>query len=114
VSRQAYENLKKIESGENRKVGVNCYRIEEEEQAIEFHPVMQEDVDAQLRKLEAVKADRDAGKVQAALDRVLDDARAGRNVMPSVKEAVKAYATVGEITERLVVAFGKFKEPIRF
>jgi methylmalonyl-CoA mutase N-terminal domain/subunit len=34
--------------------------------------------------------------------------------MPAIVEAVKAYATVGEITQRLVGVFGRFREPVRF
>ena len=36
------------------------------------------------------------------------------NVMPAVVEAVKAYATVGEITQQLVGVYGRYREPVRF
>jgi len=42
------------------------------------------------------------------------DARSGANLMPAIVEAVKAYATVGEITQRLVGVFGRSREPVRF
>jgi methylmalonyl-CoA mutase N-terminal domain/subunit len=48
------------------------------------------------------------------LERVLSDARRGVNVMGSVVAAVKAYASVGEITQRLVGVFGRYVEPVRF
>ena len=116
VSRQAYEELRQIESGRIRKVGVNCYRAEEEEQeaAVKLHPYREEDCRAQIEKLERVRDRRDAARVTELLDRVHEDATQGRNVMPSIVKAVKAYATVGEITNRLVEAFGRFQEPIRF
>jgi methylmalonyl-CoA mutase N-terminal domain/subunit len=114
VSRQAYERLRKIESGEIRKVGVNCYQVEEEEPDIEAHPFREEECRAQIEGLRRVRAQRDAERVASSLAAVLEDARAGRNVMPSILRAVKVYATVGEITESLVAAFGRFREPIRF
>jgi len=116
VSRQAYEEFRRIESGQVRKVGINCYRTEQEEEPsdVELHPYREEDCRAQIGKLDRVRARRDAARVTAALDRVHDDAARKRNVMPSIVEAVKAYATVGEITDRLVEVFGRFQEPIRF
>lgn len=114
VSRQAYENVRKIERGEIRKVGVNCFQTEEEEPSIEFHPFRQEDCAKQLERLERVRADRDAEKVAQALGKLVDAAKADANVMPAVMEAVKAYATVGEITSCLVDVYGRYREPIRF
>jgi methylmalonyl-CoA mutase N-terminal domain/subunit len=114
VSRQAYEQLRRIESGEVRKVGVNCFRVEEEKPGVEFHAFKAEDCEAQIGRLNAVRAERDDKRVQATLTRVLGEARAGQNVMPSILEAVKAYASVGEITDRLLEAFGRYREPIRF
>jgi len=114
VSRQAFEHLKRVEAGEVKKVGVNCYRIEEGAPSVEFHAFKAEDCEAQIFKLDAVRAERDTGAVERALGRVLEDARAGRNVMPSITDAVKAYASVGEINDRLLEAYGRFREPIRF
>jgi methylmalonyl-CoA mutase N-terminal domain/subunit len=114
VSRQAYETLRRIESGEIRKVGVNCYQVEEEEPDIQFHPFKDEDCRVQIEMLRQVRAERDNRKVETLLRRVLKEAKAGENVMPSIMEAVKAYATVGEITGSLVESFGRYREPIRF
>jgi len=114
VSAQAYERLKKLERGEIRKVGVNCYRIDEEEPQVEFHPFREEACTRQVGRLNDVRRRRDNAAVDAALRRVLDDAKAARNVMPAVISAVKAYATVGEITQRFVEAYGRYQEPIRF
>ena len=57
---------------------------------------------------------RDAGAVARALERVESDARAGRNLMPAIVYAVKAYASVGEISERMVGVWGRYAEPVRF
>ncbi len=115
VSKQAYERLKKLESGEIRKVGVNCYRTEEDdEQPVELHQFSDDVQTEQVARLSRVRAERNKPAVERALQRVLEDAQAGRNVMPGVIDAVKAYATVGEITYCLVQAYGRYQEPIRF
>jgi len=114
VSRQAYEDRKRLEGGEIRKVGVNCYRIEEEEQQVEFHPFNEKACAEQVERLKATRAKRDNTKVEQLLQKVSADAKADRNVMPGIVEAVKAYATVGEITQALVQVYGRYDEPLRF
>jgi methylmalonyl-CoA mutase N-terminal domain/subunit len=114
VSKQAYEHQKELESGEYRKVGVNCYEIQEDEPEVEMHPYKKEDTDRQVARLNEVKASRD----QAAVDKALADLKAAAegdaNTMPAIMDAVKAYASVGEITAVLTEAFGRFQEPMRF
>jgi methylmalonyl-CoA mutase N-terminal domain/subunit len=114
VSAQAYKRQREIEEGAFRKVGVNCYRTEDKTPEMEFHPYKDDDTRAQVEALTKVRVERDAAKVQAALARVQADARSGANLMPAIMEAVKAYASVGEITNVLVGVFGRFREPVRF
>jgi methylmalonyl-CoA mutase N-terminal domain/subunit len=111
VSRQAYEHLKKVESGQIRKVGVNCCREEEEEPDVAFHPFDEAAYVRQVERLECVRRDE---KVSGALKKVRDDAHADRNVMPGIIDAITAYATVGEITGVLVDVYGRYEEPVRF
>ena len=61
-----------------------------------------------------MRAERDADVVSRCLAQVLSDAQSGANVMPAIVAAVKAYASVGEITRELVKAYGRYREPIRF
>jgi methylmalonyl-CoA mutase N-terminal domain/subunit len=114
VSKQAYEHQKELETGEYRKVGVNCYEIEEDEPEVEMHPYKKEDTDRQIARLNDVKASRD----QAAVDKALADLKAAAegdaNTMPAIMDAVKAYASVGEITAVLTETFGRYQEPMRF
>ncbi len=115
VSAQAYRMQRAIEAGEFRKVGVNCYRIENSEEVdVQMHPYNEEDTRRQVASLEAVRAERDAGLVADALARVRSAAAQGQNVMPAIVEAVKAYASVGEITAELVAVYGRYREAIRF
>jgi methylmalonyl-CoA mutase N-terminal domain/subunit len=112
ISRQAFENLRKLERGEIRKVGVNCYRVEEEEPQVEFHPFSDAACDEQVKRLSRIRAERDDGVVKSALQAVRADAKAGENVMPSVINAIKAYATIGEVTHCLLDVYGRYEEPV--
>lgn len=114
VSKQAYEMAKAVESGAFHKVGVNCYRIEEEERKVEFHPYKEEDAKLQIASLAKIRTERDNARVATCLEAIRAAGRAGRNVVPAIMDAVKAYATVGEMTKVLVDVYGRYKEPIRF
>jgi methylmalonyl-CoA mutase N-terminal domain/subunit len=115
VSAQAYAMQKDIESGKFPKVGVNCYRVnEEEEHDVQMHPYSEEDTQMQIDSLNRIRGERDNAGVKAALSRLGADARAERNVMPAIMQAVKAYASVGEITTQLAEVYGRYQEPIRF
>lgn len=100
------------ENGERHIVAHNIYRngSTEDEQEVEFQrfdPRVQEE---QLARLEEVRTRRPQGDVDAALRRVRQDAEGRVNVMPAVVEAVRAYATVGEITEQLRTVYGEWSE----
>jgi methylmalonyl-CoA mutase N-terminal domain/subunit len=114
VSAQAYETLQKIQSGEIHKVGVNCHRIEEEDKEVAFHPYSEVDAEQQIRRLHQLRDERDQDLVEQSLDKVVRDAQAGSNVMPAIMDAVQAYATIGEITNKLIEVYGRYEEPIRF
>jgi len=114
VNRQAYEQERRTQAGETRKVGVNCFREEEEERDVEFHPYREEEAQAQIRRLDRVRRERDDRDVEARLEKVRAAAASGRNVMPSVMDAVEAYATVGEVCGVLKEVFGTYREPVRF
>ena len=65
---------------------------------------------AQVERLRALRARRDAAACQAALQRLDEAARSERNLMPALVEAVLAWATVGEIAGRLREVFGEHRE----
>ena len=114
ISKQAYERERKIQEGEIKKVGVNCFRKEEEAKTVAFHSYKKEDADKQKNRLIKVKTQRDQQKVTECLDKIKKDASDNVNLMPSVIEAVKEYATVGEIIQALKDVYGEYKEPIYF
>ena len=114
VSAQAYRRQLDLEAGRFRKVGVNCYRNDDGEPAVEFHPYDEAGAQAQVASLVQTRRTRDAGAVARALDDVRRAAAAGENAMPEIVAAVKAYASVGEITSALVAVVGRYREPVRF
>ncbi len=114
ISRQAYEREMAIQRGDIKKVGVNIYRKEEEARAVKFHPYNAENARKQIERLHRVKGERDSAEVERCLFRIERDAKTDRNLMPAVIEAVKAYATVGEITRTLKKVYGEYREPIYF
>ena len=64
-----------------------------------------------IQRVEKLKQERDNEAVLRALAKVRDTACSDDNVMPVIIEAVKAYATVGEISDALRVTFGEYREP---
>jgi methylmalonyl-CoA mutase N-terminal domain/subunit len=115
VSEYAYERQKNTESGALRKVGVNCYvESNEEKPDIELHHYDEIGANEQIGSLRKIRAERDNTAVSRCLRALRDEAVAGRNVMPAMVQAVKTYASVGEISETLVDVYGRFAEPTRF
>ncbi len=98
-----------VESDEQVVVGVNRYRLDEEAPAaFRPDPSAREEV---LADLGAVRRERDAGRVEAALAAIGDAARGKANLMPSILAAVERYATVGEICGVLERVFGRYQPP---
>ncbi|MHC4827899.1 MAG: methylmalonyl-CoA mutase family protein, partial [Planctomycetota bacterium] len=64
----------------------------------------------QLARLEKVRRTRDGNKVDRALDALEEGARGEANLMPLILDSVQAYASIGEICDRLRRVFGEYKE----
>jgi len=112
VSRQAYLYEQGIQKGEIVKVGVNKYRIDEEERDVELHEYKPEQAEEQIRRLNEVRVERDGARVSEALEKLRRAAEGSENLMPYIMEAVRAYATLGEMTQVLKDVLGEFKEPV--
>ncbi len=112
VARQAYRYEQGIQSGEIVKVGVNRYRIEEEERDVELHEYKAEQAEEKVRRLNELRAQRDGRAVSEALERLREAAQGTENLMPQITDAVRVYATVGEMTQVLKDVFGEFREPV--
>lgn len=116
VAHQAWKTEQGIQDGSIPKVGVNKYRLEPsfDNDRVALHEYKPEQAEESIRRTQTIRASRDQAAVRAALDRVREAARqpAG-GLMPAMTEAVKAYATLGEITTTLKQVFGAFQEPVR-
>jgi len=65
-----------------------------------------------VAKLKRIRHERDSAAVSRALGQVRDQARGTGNLMEPILEAVKAYATLGEISSAMKDVFGEHKEPV--
>jgi methylmalonyl-CoA mutase N-terminal domain/subunit len=111
IQQAAYEYQKSIESEARVVVGVNRYQSERVAPlaTLRIDPALER---AQVERLRNLRARRDAARVNAALRRVEETARSEQNLMPAILEAVKAYATVGEISDAMRKVFGEYQESV--
>jgi methylmalonyl-CoA mutase N-terminal domain/subunit len=109
IRRSAYDYQKAVDSGEQVVVGVNKFASTEKSEVklLEIDEAIERKQTERLKKL---KRERDNAKVKEALDEVRQVARGDQNVMPVLIDAVKVYATVGEISDVLRDVFGEYKE----
>jgi methylmalonyl-CoA mutase N-terminal domain/subunit len=115
VARQAYLFEQKLLSGEIPKVAVNCYLGDggsAEAHDFEVYAFDPKVAEAQLVRLHRIRRERDNARVERAIGRLRDEARGTANLMEPILEAVKAYATLGEISGALKDVFGEHKEPV--
>ncbi len=110
IASSAYNYQRAIESDEQVVVGVNKFAVKDEQET-EILEIGTEVEGKQIRRLKELRRKRDNQKVGEVLGRVRDVARGDENIMPVLVEAVKAYATVGEISNALRDVFGDYREP---
>jgi methylmalonyl-CoA mutase N-terminal domain/subunit len=105
IEQAAYEYTKSIDDDERVIVGLNRFQLDEEPEPVAF-PVDPALETGQRARLAAFKADRDPAAVAARLDDVRAAARGTQNVLPPMKEALRANATLGEVSDALRDVFG--------
>ena len=110
IREASYTYQKEIDNNERIIVGVNKF-MTKEEQPIETLKIEPEIEKKQVKKLQAFKKNRDNNRLNNALEDLKKVAESGKSVMPTIIEAVKLYATVGEICNTLKEVFGEYKEP---
>ena len=110
IMRSAYEYQRAVDSGEQVIVGVNKFTAEEKH-APRLLEIDEEVEKKQIERLRRLKQERDNQRVSQVLDKVRQVAQSGENVMPALIEAVKAYATIGEISDAFRDVFGEYREP---
>jgi len=109
IRKSAYDHQKAVDSGERVIVGVNSY-VTDEEPDVELLTIDENVADRQIARLRILRETRDNGEVKRTLDKVTEVAGTDENIMPALIDAVKAYATVGEITDAMRVVFGEYQE----
>ena len=107
IEQAAYEYQRRVESGDQTVVGVNRFASDE---AVSV-PLLRLDPELerqQIERLNRVRSRRDDRAVNEALEQIEQAARTNENLMPRIIRAVEAYATLGEISDRLRAVFGEY------
>jgi methylmalonyl-CoA mutase len=113
IEEAAARRQARIDAGKDVIVGVNRYRSERDE-PIDILSVDNRKVrDAQLRRLELLRAERDTDEVEARLAALTDGARGDGNLLGLAIDAARAGATVGEISDAMEAVFGRYKAQVR-
>ncbi len=109
IQNAAYAYQQSVERGDAVMVGVNKFQQDEKEPPTTFRldPALEAQQIARLREL---RASRDAQTVETRLRALEAAARSRDNLMPHIMGCAEAYATVGEISDRLRAVFGEYKE----
>ncbi|HOH54047.1 MAG TPA: methylmalonyl-CoA mutase family protein, partial [Fervidobacterium sp.] len=112
IHESAYKQQLAIDKGEEVIVGVNKFQMEEDVKKREILKVDPELEKKQVERLKKLKERRDNEKVRKSLQKIKEVASTQENLFPYVLEAVKAYATVGEISNALRDVFGEYTETV--
>ena len=109
IGESAYQYQKEIETKKRIIVGLNQFQIEEEplRNILRIQPEVEQ---YQKQKLATTKKERDNAKVKETLAVLKKAAQGSDNVVPPILEAVKVYATLGEISDTLREVFGEYRE----
>ena len=107
IEQAAFRHQQEVEAGERVIVGVNCFN-EDEEEPIELHRLDPAAERRQLERTARVRAERNAGEAATALARVRETARGTENMLPPLREALRARCTIGEICNELRDEWGMY------
>jgi methylmalonyl-CoA mutase N-terminal domain/subunit len=111
IADAAYDFERAVNSGRRIVVGVNRFTEGNEDNSLDLLQITPEQEQQQIKRLQAVRADRDSDAVAAVLDRVrVEAADPEHNLMPCLIDAVRVYATEGEVMNALADVFGRYVE----
>jgi len=114
IANSAYIYQKEIENKKRIIVGVNEYLIPDEKIEIDLLEIGPQVEEEQKESLKQLRRERDNKEVKDSLKNLQKVAKSSSNIMPAIIEAVKSYATIGEIIGVLKEVFGEYREPIIF
>ncbi|MCZ6696032.1 MAG: methylmalonyl-CoA mutase family protein [Acidobacteria bacterium] len=109
ITDAAYRYQQQVDSGEKTIVGINMY-TEGEDRRLDVLRIGAKVERDQRGRLARVHRERDGGRHERALSELESTARTKENLMPAILEAVRAYASIGEISGRLKTVFGSYVE----
>ena len=109
IANSAYHFQRQLEKKEKVMVGVNLYQSEEKKRTMETMYIDRSVEKTQVERLRSLKSRRDQATTDRCLNLVKSDAQAGKNLMPSIIEAVKAYATLQEVCDALRSVYGEYR-----
>ncbi|MDH4221346.1 MAG: methylmalonyl-CoA mutase family protein [Candidatus Bathyarchaeota archaeon] len=112
IADSAYKYQQEIDNKERILVGVNDYTVEEDWVPLKILRIAPDVEAEQLARLQKVKRERNNARVKKVLDKLHGAADRDENLMPTIIEAVKSYATLGEITNVFRSVFGEYQELI--
>ncbi|HET6945110.1 MAG TPA: methylmalonyl-CoA mutase family protein [Gaiellaceae bacterium] len=107
IEQSAFEWQQQVERGERVIVGVNRF-AEDESQAVELQRIDPEAERRQFARTARVRAERNSDEAAAALDAVREASRGETNLLPPMREALRARCTIGEICETLRAEWGMY------
>lgn len=111
IQKAAYKYEMEVESGERVIVGVNKFQVKEGEPKglLKINPRVQQE---QIKFLSKIKTERNNDSVNLALNKLKTAAEGNDNLMPFIGDAVKNYASIGEICNTMREVFGEYKEHV--
>src|SRR5262249_20642893 len=109
IAEASYRYQREVESGDKIVVGVNAFQSKDEE-PIEILQIDRTAHERQVKKLAALRERRDRAQVARCLNALRRAAQGTENTMPFILDAVRAYATLGEICNALRDVFGSYQE----
>ena len=111
IAEASFRYQSEVEAQQRIVVGVNKYQMDEEPAKVDILVINEAVREHQLQRLDEARARRDEGAVANSLEKVRRAAQDGENTMPATIEAVRVYATLGEICSALRDVYGVYEEP---
>ncbi len=110
---EAVKRQKELDSGEKLMVGVNVFTTEQEKTTpLGVQKVSSNSAKQQVAEVKELKRTRDMGRLNDAIKRLRDDANDGKNVIPAMIEATRAFGTTGEMLGTVREVFGYPYDPM--
>jgi methylmalonyl-CoA mutase N-terminal domain/subunit len=111
IAQAAYQYQKNIEKKQRIMIGINKYKMKDEKIEIPLLEIDRKVEEEQKNRLEQLRKERDNHQVEKTLNDLRRACDQDKNLMPSILDATRAYATLGEIAGILKEVFGEYREP---